>query len=75
MPSSRARSASRLRQRGAQAPPLPLVDDGHRRLGGGAVVEANEARDADGLAAAGVEGDQSLVVAVVDLGQVAQLRR
>jgi hypothetical protein len=63
------------RQRGTQAPALPRVDDRHRGLSRDPVLEANETRDADGFATAGIEGDQSLVIVVVDLGQVAQLRR
>ena len=75
MPSSRARSASRLQSDYAQAPALPLVDHGDRGLGGGAVVEPDEARDPHPVTGGRVEGDQRLVIVMVDVGEVVELGR
>ena len=62
-----------LEQQRPEAPPLPGVDDGDGRLGhAGPPREAHEAGDADALARLRVQGDQGLVVAVVDLGQVVE---
>ena len=59
----------------AEAATLPLVDHRHRGLGAGAVVEANEAGDPDAVPGLRVEGDQRLVIVVVDVGEVFELRR
>ena len=62
--------------RGPGPPAVPVVDDRHRGLGADAVVEPHESTDPDGsrLPRLALEGDQRLVVVVVDLGQVAKLR-
>ena len=61
-----------LEQRGGGAAALPVVDDGDRDLGLGGLVGADVAGDPD-RAPLAVEGDQRLVVVVVDLGQVGEV--
>ena len=59
-------------QDGSQSAALPVVHDGDRCLGDLRIVlAAHEPSHADGCAIV-VEGDERLVVVVVDLGQVAQ---
>jgi hypothetical protein len=70
-PSSRART-DRLQQERAEAASLPAVDHGDGNLGRiGLHGAAHIARDADALARL-VERDHRLMVAMVEVGQVAQ---
>ncbi len=74
MPNSRARSARMRHERLAEAEPLPVVGHNHGRLGDLGLIQAYEPRHAHGLAAVLVHGEHSIVVAVVDVEQVAELR-
>ena len=59
-----------------QAAPLPVVDHGYGQLGDlCVVVRANVARDAHRFPAQLVDGDDRLVVAVVDVNEVVELSR
>ena len=62
-------------QRARHAAALPGVRHGHRHLGHLRIAGgAHEARHAEPVPGGGLHGHQRLVIAVVDLGQVAQLR-
>jgi hypothetical protein len=61
-------------QFGAEAPPLPVVDDGDRDFGGPRVVGVPDvARDTDTTPVGVIQRAERLVVVVVDIGEVAQL--
>ena len=63
-------------QRATYATPLPVVDDGHGHLSGvRLVVRADVPREAHQLPARRVDGDDRLVVVVVDVVEVVQIRR
>jgi hypothetical protein len=73
IPSSRAVGESEG-EAGADAVSLPVVDHGDGQLGNTVIDRrANVARDSDPFVARGVDRDESLVVVMVDLGEVAQL--
>ena len=64
-----------LAERRAEPAALPVVDHRDRGLGDGRLARGGRtARRRRRSPPSGVEGDQRLVVGVVDLGQVAQLR-
>ena len=69
----------RRQQARSPPPPLPVVDHGHGDLGGlgdlGVVVGADIACGADRLAGGSVDGDDRIVVAVVDVDEVVEVCR
>ena len=63
-------------ERGADPAPLPVVGDREGDLGAvGPRVVADEPRDADAIVGARVERHERLVIAMVDLGEIAQVAR
>jgi hypothetical protein len=67
--------AERRQQRGPDAAPLPRVDHFDRHLGRFEVLQPHVAGDPDRRAGRRREGDQRLVVPMVDVEQKAELAR
>jgi len=61
-------------QHGAKAPSLPVIDHGDRHFGGLVVVDrSDEARNTHATTIPGTQRDDSLVIVMVDVGEIAHL--